>query len=173
MRITKTGHKVLYIIGFLAGNTGINLGARFINPTDHVAFVLWNLLSAGWAIAAVLIAARTFRGDNEFPGSERPWWRWTARPRAGWWLAAYFCFPLVIVVVSLVSESLRFPTLWLVLWYRWVGALVIAALVAGYLNSSIQLHRRPELIPPRVLPTQEDATLQAARVQADRQPEGW
>jgi len=110
----------------------------------------WLLDSRSWLYALTLVAAnltpqivgvRVFRGYLEPLEPPRPWWRWTGRPKAGFWLGSLHLVGALSFVQQVAPRHGPVPGMPLVI--ATVAASVIAAF--GYLNSSFRLLRRPEL----------------------------
>ena len=85
-RITTVRQKVLYIV----------LGSATI-ALFFLALRTLLLDGRSWPYAAIgllinltytLLGVRTFRGHLEPAAPPRPWWRWTGRPKAGYWLGS-------------------------------------------------------------------------------------
>jgi hypothetical protein len=95
------------------------------------------LAGAAVAFAAFIgVGARLFRGDGEPVAPPRPWWRMTARPLAGFVLAALFGVQAVSSVVTSLVSPAGAPT----------GALTIVSVLAAlaYLHSSVRLRAPAE-----------------------------
>jgi hypothetical protein len=144
IRLTKSWQKLLYIVGGYAIVALLLLLIRsvWLDWLDWPYELVQGVLTFAW----VLGAARTFRGRFE-PLDPRDWWRWTAKPTAGFWLAGGFLALAIIPVITLASDSKgqQETTSALV-----IQSLCAAIVAAGFLNSSIQLRRHPELAPPAV-----------------------
>ncbi len=84
-------------------------------------------LSALGLAAMVLVGVRLFRGDAEPVGAPRAWWRMTARPLAGFLLAAYF---VADGLFARASTSGVFDVL---------GSAVVLLVAAAYVGSSVTM----------------------------------
>lgn len=83
MRIARTRWKIAYIVvGYL-----VVAAFEWLVPLPYLAhYVIASLLM----LVYIGLAVRSFRGRDEPTAPPRAWWRKTARPRAGLWLAALF-----------------------------------------------------------------------------------
>ena len=118
-----------------------------------VAFALWyfvgalpptqfldGLLRSVIIFVAFLVAARVFRGADE-SNEPRPWWRATARPRAGFVLGSVLALVVIIFCVNAYGVE-TMPKL--VLYsgqdvFDAISALLCAVLAVFYFTSSIRL----------------------------------
>jgi hypothetical protein len=138
-RITEVWQKTLYIV----------IGYAM---TALLFFVLrtWLLDARSWQYALIafllnlaytLVAVRTFRGYLEPEAPPRPWWRWTGRPRAGYWLGALNLIAGISAIQNFwLRHGLALETPMTIL--SILGSVIVAF---GYLNSSFRLQRQPEL----------------------------
>jgi hypothetical protein len=128
VRITTASAKVAYVVaGLVAGI----LFAIAVAVTSGLpaASVVWG----GFLLIWVIVAARTFRGENEPVAAPRLWWQITAQPTAGYIFAAIFLAQAAYLTFT------SFQTL-----DAWVFPLVAAVnafVAAMFLNSSIRLSR--------------------------------
>jgi len=76
---------------------------------------------------AVIALARSFRGYGEAVRPPRPWWRLTARPLGGWWLAAYYLIPSIAAVTAGRHSDLQLS---------YLSSIVLGV---AFANSSIRL----------------------------------
>jgi hypothetical protein len=126
LRITSAGGKVGF---FVAGYVGLFCAALFsallVNFTAGAA--IYVVLFLVWAT----LGTRFFRGDGEPVEPSRPWWKLTARPTAGWILAAL----LFLQSVWVLTSSLAGPGA--------AGSVLVAAVyfivAALFVHSSIRL----------------------------------
>ena len=114
------------------------LGARILGwiltlvlpvPAQVIVFeILWD--------AALIAMARSFRGYGEPMVPKRAWWRLTARPRAGWWLALLWFVAFASQFTSPFSVTMTVHN---------VSSLILGL---AFLNSSIRLtaqRRHPQI----------------------------
>jgi hypothetical protein len=109
------GYALAIVSGFLVG----------------IAFApSWGVI-VGTAVLLVVIVALTrwFRGENE-SREPRAWWRMTARPTAGYVLAAWF------FLQALTTGLSRGPH---VVGAIWINVVVVFVIALAYLASSIRL----------------------------------
>lgn len=138
-RISEVWQKALYIV------CSWGIGALFL-----LVMRTWLLDARSWPYAVVVmvvnliiqvVGVRVFRGYLEPLMPPRSWWRWTGRPKAGFWLGSLN----VITAISVLHEGLPSrglgpdPSAVIVDVF---GYVVVAF---GYLNSSFRLLRHPEL----------------------------
>jgi hypothetical protein len=140
MRLTKFPQKLAYVIVARIVTYLVDSSARFV-PAVWAGPLL--LLETALIVAFVVVGVRSFRGEVELVAPPRPWWRWTGRPKAGFWLATLFTANAVLLVANATRGGFGLSGYGV---FFCVALLVIAGF---YLNSSIQLLRRPLLIPPR------------------------
>ena len=128
MRIVLKRWKFAYLAG---GYVALVIIARV---TDPLPLPVYYAIDYALFFAYLIFAVRAFRGKDEPIEPPRPWWRLTAKPKAGFWLAAFFAFGATAFVVPDPNTMPR--------QYE-IGHLVQSFVVAVlYLNSSIQLLRR-------------------------------
>jgi hypothetical protein len=123
----------------------------------YAAFVLlflvlrtWLFSPHSWAYAVIAllgnlaytgVGVRIFRGYLEPLAPPRPWWRWTGRPKAGFWLGALSLFAAVGSIQGLWPRAGQ-PANFAVSLLSLIGQGILAA---GYFNSSFRLRRHSEL----------------------------
>jgi len=138
-RITTVRQKVLYIV----------LGSATI-ALFFLALRTWLLDGRSWPYAAIgvlinlsytLLAVRTFRGHLEPAAPPRPWWRWTGRPQAGYWLGSLNLLAGCGAIRDFWPHRGLTPDLPAVI----MNVLVFLIISFGYFNSSFRLRRHPEL----------------------------
>jgi hypothetical protein len=101
------------------------------------AFLVGVAFAPGWGVvvgaaavlAVIVVLTRCFRGENESRGP-RAWWRMTARPTAGYLLAAWF---FVQALTTGLSGAPR------VVPATWISVVVALAIALAYLTSSVRL----------------------------------
>lgn len=93
------------------------------------------LITSALQIAWIYYLTRAFRGLPEDPMSARPWWRMTARPKAGFVLGVLFAVEASLRLVDLVGGSSLAIDL--------PGFVSNGAIAALYLSSSTRLVARP------------------------------
>lgn len=126
VRIVTDWSKFLYVfcavglMAFAVAGVGILIGEGAAPVAAGVLLLLW-----------VTIAVRIFRGENEPVVPPRAWWRMTARPRAGFVVAAVFGAQ----AVTLLLAALRGERDGLVV------AVVYVVLATLFLNSALRLRR--------------------------------
>jgi uncharacterized membrane protein YfcA len=130
VRITKTSHKVVFIVGgWLIGYVITTLVGRFVPHT--AATIIGTLLT----LLQIAIAVRIFRGSNEDMARPRAWWRATSRPRAGYVVGGISAFGALGILPQLFQSQDLPPD---------IIATIGAALLATYfLHSSIKLTNEP------------------------------
>ena len=85
-RILGAQAKVGYVVGAVVIEVlGMLLLAALGVPESLAPFI-----GSLWFLAIVVVGVRVFRGPDEPVEPPRAWWRMTARPFAGFLLAAYF-----------------------------------------------------------------------------------
>ena len=138
-RLTEIWQKALFLV------VGWGVLALFL-------FVLrtWVLDSHSWTYALIglvvqlgytFVGVRIFRGYLEPTAPPRLWWRWTGRPKAGFWLGALYA-------ATTLSELQEFwPRAGLGVNYALasLNMLESAMVAVGFLNSSFRLRPHPEL----------------------------
>lgn len=131
LRVMNPWHKLAFVVAWWLLLRGVDY---VIGPVLPIA-VSGPLMSA-LSFGLLVTMARSFRGAGEPVGPPRAWWRLTARPLAGWWLGAFYLLPLLgLVVVAPMSHRLPMTPSGL------IETVLSVAMAAGFLNSSIQLHR--------------------------------
>ena len=138
-RLTEFSQKTLYIVIGEAVSGLLFFGLR----TWVLSVSSWPyaLMAFVCSIGYVLLGVRIFRGYHEPVAEPRPWWRWTGRPKAGFWLGALHGLALLGAVQEFWPLDGHTPDLA-------VGILNCAQsgiLAFGYLNSSFRLRLHPEL----------------------------
>lgn len=122
-RITTAQAKVGYVVGATVVEVLLALLLFALGmPDGAVPF-----LSALGLIAMVVVGVRLFRGDDEPVEPPRAWWRMTARPFAGFLMAAYF------VADGLFARGSVTGT------FDVVSAVVMLLVAAAYVGSSVTL----------------------------------
>ena len=138
-RVTEIWQKALYIV------VGYAAIALFF-------FVLrtWILDQHAWPYALIafvvnlaftIVGVRVFRGYLEPISPPRAWWRWTGRPKAGFWLGAF----QIIGGLGAIQEFWPHGQLSSEAPVAVLNILSSAVTGFGYLNSSFRLSRHPEL----------------------------
>jgi hypothetical protein len=138
-RITEIWQKVLYV---LVGYAAIAL--------FFLALRTWLLDQHAWPYALIAFVVNTaftiagiriFRGYLEPVQPSRAWWRWTGRPKAGFWLSALH----IIGGIGAIQEFWPHSQLPSEAPAAALNILSSAVAGLGYLNSSFRLCRHPEL----------------------------
>ncbi|MEN0083880.1 MAG: hypothetical protein AAGC66_03845 [Leifsonia sp.] len=121
VRITSATTKVAYVVAAYAITITLAFGlaAAFGAAAGVLVVGVLQLVLIG-------IAVRVFRGRDEAVVPPRPWWKMTARPFAGFVMAALFAAQAVCAVFAPSVGS-------------WAAALAGALIAVGYLNSSVRL----------------------------------
>lgn len=123
----KFGVLVAYVLG--ARILGWIVALMLPLPAQVIVYeILWD--------AALIAMARSFRGYGEPVAPRRAWWRLTARPRAGWWLALLWLVAFASQFTSPFSVTMTVQN---------VGSLILGL---AFLNSSIRLtaqRRHPQI----------------------------
>jgi hypothetical protein len=138
-RLTKVWQKVLYV----ALGWGVLALTLFVLRT-------WGFETGSWAYALVgfvgdlaytFIGVRSFRGYLEPSMPPRLWWRWSGRPKAGFWLGAFY------TVSALSSLEFFWPRDGRTVDYLLASLTTLSSIVVavGYFNSSFRLRARPDL----------------------------
>ncbi|OII31738.1 hypothetical protein BIU98_08290 [Curtobacterium sp. MMLR14_010] len=122
-RITTAQAKVGYVVGATVVEVLLALLLFALGVPD----VAVPFLAAVGLVAMVVVGVRVFRGDDEPVAPPRAWWRMTARPFAGFLLAAYF---VADGVLARSSVSGGFDA---------AGTVVMLLVAAAYLGSSVTL----------------------------------
>jgi hypothetical protein len=139
LRLVLKRWKALYIVGGCLLTFAL---VRLLAPVlpEAPLQLLATLLDFGW----IYYGTRIFRGRDELVLEPRPWWRMTARPRAGFILGPLFLFGAAQAVVLLFAQP----------GWTWATSLVEYALLSAlYLRSSIRLVREQRapsvpIVPP-------------------------
>jgi hypothetical protein len=139
-RISGVWQKALYI----ALGWGITpLVLLMLGRTWLLHSSSWLHLSISFAVGWTfqIVGVRVFRGHLEPLDPPRSWWRWTGRPKAGFWLGSLNLLGALSFFFEMLTRHGPVPSVERVI----VG--VASSLIAafGYLNSSFRLLRRPEL----------------------------
>ncbi|WP_290473658.1 hypothetical protein [Leifsonia sp. 71-9] len=126
-RITSPQGKVTYVVvGYAIALTVAIVAALSATPTVGV------LLYSATVVLLVVFGARTFRGEGEDPNGTRPSWRMTAKPTAGFVLAALLVLQAVSTATTAATAHELAPL--------YVFSVVFSLGLAGaYLNSSLRL----------------------------------
>jgi hypothetical protein len=112
------------------------------------AFRSWVVDANSWQYAVfgvlinlsyTLIAVRTFRGYLEPAVRPRPWWRWTGRPKAGYWLGALYLLAGISAIQNFWPQNGLATAAPLTI----LSILESVFVAFGYLNSSFRLRGRP------------------------------
>jgi hypothetical protein len=138
-RITEVWQKLVYIVGgyavfvlfFWALRTYL-LDAKSL-PYASIAFAL--------NIAYTIVGVRVFRGYLEPVEPPRAWWRWTGRPKAGFWLGALNVLAATADAQDFWPRDGHSPDISVAV----LNILAATVTAIGYLNSSFRLQRHPEL----------------------------
>ena len=129
LRLVLKRWKALYVVGGFFVTFGIFRVINFL-PNELVTATLTTVVQVAW----IYYATRIFRGEEELLVSPRPWWRVTARPRAGFTLAALWVISAAGSLYSIFTSD-RY-----VITYA-SSVIEFTALTALYLYSSIRLLR--------------------------------
>ncbi|ROS77918.1 hypothetical protein EDF24_0686 [Curtobacterium sp. PhB130] len=122
-RITTAQAKVGYVVGATVVEVLLALLLWAIGlPDAAVPF-----LSAIGLVAMVVGGVRLFRGEDEPVEPPRAWWRMTARPFAGFLLAAYFVADALCARASTIGA------------FDVLGTVVMLLVAAAYVGSSVTL----------------------------------
>jgi hypothetical protein len=122
-RITTAQAKV----GYVVAATVIGILLSLLLFAFGLPDVVVPMIAAIGFVLMVGIGVRVFRGEDEPVEPPRAWWRMTARPLAGFLLAAYF---VVDGVIARPSVSSGFDV---------VGTVVMLLVAAAYVGSSVTL----------------------------------
>jgi hypothetical protein len=138
-RITEIWQKTLYIaIGYV-------VFAPFL-----FGLRTWLLSENSWPYALIgfvinlgytLLGVRIFRGYHERVAEPRAWWRWTGRPKAGFWLGGLHLFALLGTVQEFWTRDGLAPELPVAI----LNSALFLIVAFAYLNSSFRLRLHPEL----------------------------
>lgn len=141
-RITELWAKLVYVLLWVVGAMVAVLTLR---PPGIWASLLQILIQT----AAVFVAVRSFRGAGEPAIPERPWWRATARPTAGFVIAVILGLNAAQYLLKAVLQAIAVATAGGEIGFPWglvESALFVAwsgGVAAFYLNSSFRLRRAP------------------------------
>ncbi|MBN9629916.1 MAG: hypothetical protein J0I18_04820 [Actinobacteria bacterium] len=130
LRLTSPTQKVAVLVVWIVAGVLVRWALDLVASTAAVSD-LWVILDT----VAIVAFARSCRGWSEPVAPPRAWWRLTARPLAGWWLAGLHLFAVAAPFVQ--GRPLE------------VDLAGITSLFLGlaFLNSSIRLtpqrHRTP------------------------------
>lgn len=122
-RITTAQAKVGYVVAATVIGILLTLLLFAFGLPDAVV----PLIAAIGFVLMVGIGVRVFRGDDEPVAPPRAWWRMTARPFAGFLLAAYFVADGVFARPTVSSG------------FDVVGTVVMLLVAAAYVGSSVTL----------------------------------
>ena len=122
-RITTAQAKVGYVVGATVVEVLLALLLWAIGLPDAAV----PLLSAIGLVAMVVVGVRLFRGEDEPVEPPRAWWRMTARPFAGFLLAAYFVADALFARASTIGA------------FDVLGTVVVLLVAAAYVGSSVTL----------------------------------
>jgi hypothetical protein len=138
-RLTEVWEKTLYIV---IGYAVVAL-LFFVLRTWLLDGTSWQYAVIGLLInlAFVLVAVRTFRGYLEPAAPPRPWWRWSGRPKAGYWLGTLNLLVGVTAIQDFWPRHGLTPDVPVTI----LNILESAIVAFGYLNSSFRLRQQPEL----------------------------
>ncbi|NYF09348.1 hypothetical protein HDC94_000504 [Leifsonia sp. AK011] len=134
LRLTQKRWKAVYIVGGYLVIFVINV----LLPQGGGLAIITLILDVAWIYGGT----RIFRGAGELVQPPRPWWRMTARPRAGFVLGILVFAPAVAAYIALVATEPLVPAWWLLMLENVVWA-------ALYVSSSVRLTRgaAPEATP--------------------------
>ena len=85
LRVMNPWQKLGVLFVFVVADNAVTRVAELMIP-KAVVNNAWEVVS----MVAVVAIARSFRGWDEPVAPPRAWWRLTARPVAGWWLAVLY-----------------------------------------------------------------------------------
>jgi predicted Co/Zn/Cd cation transporter (cation efflux family) len=137
IRLTKFWQKLLFVVAIIALSwvlLGVHLTVgRAVGTSVDIVFAIASQLVL---IGAVWFGSRIFRrADSEEVEPPRARWRATARPIAGYLVAAYLLIGVVYALAGGIGSTVT----------DWLSVVVGIALAAFYLNSSIRLSRNRAL----------------------------
>lgn len=124
MRIREPAAKVGYLLVAVVGIT------LTVIPMTAVRFELGFAWAVGCVVAAVVVAARTFRGAAE-ADAPRPWWKMTSTRATGILLSAMFF--IQGVTASIGAFASPNPP------FAFIGGAVALIVAAFYLNSAVRI----------------------------------
>ena len=133
LRVMNPWHKFAVLVVQNGVIRLVSLGLGLVLPGAVNSVVTQTLV-----VVAVIATARSFRGFGEPVSAPRAWWRLSARPLIGWWLAAMYLFG---AASPLFDPRLRHAG-WVIVFVE-TGFLGLA-----FLNSSIRLtaqRRHPQI----------------------------
>jgi hypothetical protein len=138
-RITEVWQKTLYIV---IGYAVVAL-LFFVLRTWLFDERSWQYAVSGLLVNLVfiLVAVRIFRGYLEPAAPPRPWWRWSGRPKAGYWLGAFHLFSGIAAIADFWPQHGLTPEVPVTI----LNILESAIVAFGYLNSSFRLRQQAEL----------------------------
>lgn len=137
LRLVQKRWKALYIVGGFIATVPLFVLLAAI-PSMIVGATLATILQSAW----ILYGVRIFRGPEEVLITPRPWWRMTARPRAGFLLGAVFLYG---AVGQLFPLGLKGPPIATDPVYAVSGIIEFGALAVLYFASSVRLVRQSKL----------------------------
>ncbi len=123
LRVMNPWHKFGILVGYWLAGALIMRLLLLAMPLAVAEIVLEPI-----EVVALVALIRSFRGVGEPVAPRRAWWRLTARPRAGWWLAALY----LLGVAAFVRGAKLTVT-------DWMFAIENMLWAAAFLNSSIRL----------------------------------
>lgn len=133
LRVMNPWHKLAVLVVQNAAIRLISLSLGLVLPAMVNSVVTQTLV-----VVTVIATARSFRGFGEPVAAPRAWWRLSARPLIGWWLAAMY---LLGASTPLFDPRLR-DAGWAIVFVE------TAFLGLAFLNSSIRLtaqRRHPQI----------------------------
>jgi len=125
LRVTNPWHKLGFLLGQVVLVRAFAAVLGLVLPTAALTIVIEAVF-----LVTIVALARSFRGRDEPVAPPRPWWRLTARPRAGWWLGLLF---VLSGVVSLFPRDHVLP------WWEVVQAVVSGLFGLALLNCAARL----------------------------------
>lgn len=133
-RVTSVWAKVLYVGIYSIAVTVVGFQS-VLNGADLLAYFIFRAVAD---TAAILLGVRSFRSRGEAIVPERPWWKGTGRPLAGFVIAGLFGLSLLIGLASVLSDLSPRGIL-----ISAISLMTTAAYGVFYLNSSLRLRREP------------------------------
>lgn len=123
LRVMNPWHKFGLLVGLVVAGAVLSRLLQVLLPVSAAEIIL-----EPFHIVALVALVRSFRGVGEPVAPPRAWWRLTARPLAGWWLAGFYLFG----VVGFLRPEKHTAADWMfaIEGVLWAGA---------FLNSSIRL----------------------------------
>jgi len=125
---------------------GLRLIILWSIPLDFAPLAI-SLFAGASGLALIYGATRVFRVREEPLVAPRAWWRATGRPTAGFVIAVYTLFSVLVTYMRAALDGATLHADDLVFTGLWTGLVA-----AFYLNSSIRLLRNPRdssLLPTR------------------------